>query len=883
MGLADYLEGILNKTQYPVTFAAHEPRSLSRWLVRSAVKDVSAGWGGEPYLDEGARILLEGEAAVLPVDIQENHWRYYVSLSPNFQDPCLPASMFTPGPDKFLYALCNLYAREEQEVLLNAVTYLASPLRLWINGEPAVSASHDFVLKDTLIRVRLRKGNNVVLAELPLDLRYPLTAHEFIVRLQPVDRLLGGEETYDFLDQGRIERMRSALTIIPEKVFIHPGEPVRFLVLPRYVGAGAGGAVWARLESMDGQALAVVETECSRPAEITIPDGVKGTIRFTAGRVDGSGFSAPVHLFSGDFAAESLTLLTEAGRRRDIRGEVLTSVQGMMEEPALFGELHQYVLYEVWDDILRLWGEFRSFLDRPEAAEPKGFTEIFPSGYIFHRPKQAGDDHLIARVHLPQHFDPVQAYPLVLFLADRFGRHYPAELPWIREMPLEHAIVVNLMGIGRLNYIDDLELVRAISDIVSGLPVDRGRIYALGFCTGAMKAFRLGMTMPDLFAGIASVSGDFRLNVQQPEYEWLDNLGDTPVIGLYNYEDWFFNTSRTIASLKRLKNARFRLYTGFMHTELHTLNSSRQLIGALTVSEKERYPRQIRFRVLDPAFLKSHWILSEPSEKSEPLPRIEAEIVAPDEIRISVEYTAGVQLLLSREDMKLTSSIRIFVNGRAATVTIGPYTRVKLRISAGQLTAEAEPITEPAFREAYDAIRADDQLLGIKRIYLRPCTVAVPAARSGFTRKLAYLLQNPIRERYVYYKYDSCSEDELTPERMRGRNYVFIVDAREMSRLQRSLTEAAGVAPEPAGLLWKGRTYPGNYFALLTMQNPWDPANLLLLALFNNDSLHDEMIRLLNGFDTDPRFHEEALIYHNGSCHVIRSREENTISLGGNV
>jgi dienelactone hydrolase len=882
MCLNDYLERLVTSAHYPITFASHVPRPLNRWLVRAVIHEPAAARDAKPCLDESARILMPFEAQSLPVEERESQWRYYASTSYTvFQDPCAPSDVFTRGEDKLLYALCNIYAEKSSEVLLNAVTYQASPMRVWINGELALSASHDFVTKDALLLVHLKEGNNLVLVEMPLRIRFRLNEHGLTLKLQPLDRMLAGRETYPFFDPDRLEVLRNSLGIYPEKVMAEAGSKLEYVVLTRHIGGPPPGKITVSLETLQGVTVSSIETDCGRSGAIGLPAGFAGVLRLTARNADGSRISPPVHLFSGDWEQESGRLLESASRRPDIDSGVIASMRGLIGMPEMFQESNQYIGWEAVDTLLRMWGELCAYPDRPEGTGVSGYAEIFPSGYAVHRPRQVGDDDLVCRVHLPQGFRRDRDYPLVVFFADRFGRYYPMELPWIRDLTLENAIVLDLNGIGRLNYVDDLEVLRAISDTVSSLPVDRGRIYAIGYCTGAMKAFRLAMAVPDLFAGIVNMGGEVRLSVNQPEYEWLENLGDTSVISLCNIEDWFFNFSRVKASLERLDRLKLELYTGFTHTELHALHDSRKLLRELAASTRERYPRAVKFRVLEPGYNKSHWVVAEPSVVTMEKPCIAAELHSRSEIRVTMEHMDGFLLLLSREDMDLAGLIRIVVNGWAAAVAVDSYTRVSVRVSGESFYVTAEPLSEFQFRQCYDRIRADESLLGIKRVYLNPCKVIRPAVRSGFTRKLAYLLQNPIRSRYLFYKYDSAAEEEYRPEEPGFGNSIWIIDSRSMSAAQQRLAEATGLTLGPDRFGWQGEVWEGDYFALVSLPDPYHPEGLLLMALYNSESVEAEMIRLMNEFDTNRLFFRVAVLFHQGRYRTLAGREPAALAPGG--
>ena len=894
MGLNEYLENLVATVHYPITFGATEPSTLSRWMVKAVTAPNAGPWGTEPYLDEDGRTVYVYETSILPVETLERNWRHYNSdLIEVHQDPNKPGTLFSPGPDKWLYAVCNVYALEDSEALIKILTYMPAPIRVWINGELVIASNENFVVKDVLARVRFKAGNNVVLAELPLHLRVSLTTQEFIVKIQPLPRLLSEPAKYEFIDPELFETLERSAWIVPERVDVRGGERLRLLVLSSYLrgGAGQGQPMLVRLEGVDGDTLATVRTETGQAATLPIPEKASGTLRIRAEGVENGAdiHCKPVHLLCGDFAVERESLLRQAAGRQDIREEIVSSMRQWMELPKSFQEVNQFVPYDVYDSLLERMAEFRASLNAPERLYLRTYPEIFKDRYAVYRLKDTKDASIAYVVNLPEHYDPDRKYPLVVYFHDAQGRNFPSDLPWTKRFSFSEAIIVQMVGIGRLNYTDDIGVIRTIGEIVQELNADRDRIYGIGFCTGAMKLYRVGFIAPDLFAGIATIVGDARIDPNAPEYEWLDNLGNTTVYGLCSDENWFFNSSRKIDLLKRLKKSQIRLYAGFYHNEFNTLHNSRALMRRLVATDKERFPREIDFTVLEPCFSKSHWLRVKRIADLRERASVKASIVSRQAIEIYADNAGELELLLSPEEMGLDSEITLLANGRRMFARLARYSRATLSIGDVATSLTVTNLSKEAFIAAYDAIGADETQLGIKRLYTGPCTIVKPSGRSSFTTKLSYLLQNPIRDRYIYYKYESCRESELSLEHTSERNFIVIVDARSPSLQQTRLLEAIGLKLEPERLTWRGQSYDGDYYAFISCPNPWFADRRVMVVAYNGDGLDGEMIGLMNSFDRNPLFYYDAIIYHHGRVHGLRheaAKSESELeseSLGGVV
>lgn len=242
MGLNAYLEEIVSTTHYPVTFAADEPRSLCRWLVSAARKPNlaaggrSRGWkrAGEPFLCSKPRLCpRRSRSSAGGIAARTSGSRSSSRSSPG---------MFIPERDKMIYSVCGVYAVRETEAVLNIIAYFPAPLRVWLNGVPLVAGTESFVIKDTFVRVKFREGLNILLVEMQSMPALPLTAQEFLVKLQPLDRLLDAagnrSSDYEYFDLELLEHLRDSLTLYPEKTDVLPGEELRVAVLPQYVRDG---------------------------------------------------------------------------------------------------------------------------------------------------------------------------------------------------------------------------------------------------------------------------------------------------------------------------------------------------------------------------------------------------------------------------------------------------------------------------------------------------------------------------------------------------------------------------------------------------------------------------------------------------------------------
>src|ERR1700761_863930 len=143
-------------------------------------------------------------------------------------------------------------------------------------------------------------------------------------------------------------------------------------------------------------------------------------------------------------------------------------------------------------------------------------------------------------VHVPAGDDGTTPLPVVVALHGAFStaREFERESSFSALADRERFIVVYPQGIGlgdwfrhwnsghccgkaRKKNIDDVGFVLAtVDDVARRNPVDRARIYLVGFSNGGMLAYRIAAEHPDIVAAVAVVSGTIGGVPAASEPEW---------------------------------------------------------------------------------------------------------------------------------------------------------------------------------------------------------------------------------------------------------------------------------------------------------------------------------------------------------------------------
>ena len=153
----------------------------------------------------------------------------------------------------------------------------------------------------------------------------------------------------------------------------------------------------------------------------------------------------------------------------------------------------------------------------PEVVEDAAALEAAPAdngspvGVIHRRREPPLADYSL---YVPESYSPSRKWPLIVCLHGAYGRGDHYLWAWLRPAksraylllaPKSLDVTWSIMQPGR-----DIGSVKAIlEEVCAEYAVDRDRVYLSGLSDGGTFTYLLGLSQPDLFAGIAPVAGDF--------------------------------------------------------------------------------------------------------------------------------------------------------------------------------------------------------------------------------------------------------------------------------------------------------------------------------------------------------------------------------------
>lgn len=230
---------------------------------------------------------------------------------------------------------------------------------------------------------------------------------------------------------------------------------------------------------------------------------------------------------------------------------------------------------------------------QPEVAPSIGFAFGVPTdttGTLLPRDFPADDPALVSRyyLYLPSGLDESRTWPMILYLHGRSLRGtnltmltrygLPARLQDDGSFPF---IVVAPQLPGGESWTDTDRLARLVEEIASRYPVDRSRIYLIGYSMGAGGVWRTAVDYPGLFAAAAPTAAW----TPDPSQAIAAALRDLPIRIDHGTADEVAPYARAEAMAEALEAAgvevAFETYAGADHGELTRIYSQDDLYAWL--------------------------------------------------------------------------------------------------------------------------------------------------------------------------------------------------------------------------------------------------------------------------------------------------------------
>ncbi|MCX7923426.1 MAG: hypothetical protein N3B21_15665 [Clostridia bacterium] len=869
-----YLKSLINNCTQYITFSGDKPANLNRWLIKSELADKHSIASLNPYISKDERILSGDEINTLPKDEAEANWRFF-DAGITFGSNTPEREIFTGRVDRYIYCLCNVYCQKQQDILMYINTPI--PIRMWINGQLAFTSSHYYHQKPYTIAAKFNEGENSVLVEKLAFLKSNPTAMDvryFSVSLKPLDYLLDKRLKHEvFFDRRVFEYMDKSYNIAPDRAFYLPQHETGLVVLPKYITSSQEDKIKVSVLNSAGQEVQSIFTTTSRQIVLDIAKEINGVLYIKAEGVDNQRFGE-AFVFRGNFEEYRDLMMHRVQQRLDCNESIIDIIKGITEIPevdtgvikgtteVINGMLYGYILENLF--------EIEKYIYSPDSSSNKKMpTDIFKRRFMAFKKSEIDGEATAYTIHLPEGYKPNKKYPVVIYLMYGYGSSkYPANMGFILNRQFQDAILVGMCGRGDLRgeYIDEINTINIISDIVENLNIGKDKVYLVGTCAGVVRGFALAAIMPGAFTAVANTSGGYILG--EADREFLKNVDNTVIYHLVNIENLAWNVSATMHVSKWINKAKTWGYYNFTHEEFDEIFNTGKLVKHLIREKKDKFPVQVQYTTYEPIYNKSYWVKIDRMDCIGAKAIIKANIQGKELITIDTENIKAFSMLVDKNSMGLNNNIETRVNNINLKFDIPKYSLVSIIIEGNKATGQVSKLTREEFNALYNRIRIDEALMGIKQIYLKKCTVVIHDAadqdEKALTDKLLAMLKQPLKERIRNYRYSATYESSLKPELLSMGNFIYVIDSRNVSELQQQVLNEAGVKAGAVALNYDGKEFYGDYFAVLKRKNPFNSQCNALIIAYNNNAFLEELHKLFSDFGMNPKLYNDEIIFNNG-------------------
>lgn len=304
------------------------------------------------------------------------------------------------------------------------------------------------------------------------------------------------------------------------------------------------------------------------------------------------------------------------------------------------------------------------------------------------------------RAYLPPGYTPSRRWPLVLNLHG-YNPENPPYVKW-EQIDARHHRWADTYGVivveplGRYNSwykgIGAQDVLRCLALAKARFAVDEDRVYLTGWSMGGGGVWEIGTRRPELFAALAPVFGgwDDRLFLTKTQREALtprqrfvaaayssfaraESLMNVPVFVNHGTDDEYVSVSHARFVVRTLQRWGYKVrYWEHPHGthDPDKLGHEPELLTWLLHQRRTRHPRHVRIAALELGAASAYWVRVENREDPLRFIRVDAEVVAPNVIRINTDNVLAITLSPPAELVDPGRPVQVDWNGRALPPTV---------------------------------------------------------------------------------------------------------------------------------------------------------------------------------------------------------------------
>ena len=451
-------------------------------------------------------------------------------------------------------------------------------------------------------------------------------------------------------------------------------------------------------------------------------------------------------------------------------------------------------------------------------------NEICPGNNDIYYRSELDEKIYTYSVYLPKQYSADKKYPLILnHAAGQYSS--PTELFDYNNYDLD-AIFANIpeRGVTLGSYVAEAAMNETLADIERRFEIDKTRISAIGFSSGAAASWLQASLTPERFAAIAPCAGYFapELTSNLRELRILDiesDVDEKAILKVREHLDEF-------NSIKGYSLINTKTYP---HILLGQLYLNRAILSELIEKSIDYFPCEINYKAIHNRHLRAYWITVH-SIRSANIPgHIRARIEAPESINVECSGVTGFTVSLPPQITGNTVSIEVNgdllqwdrANGQSVSVICSDNGDVRF--------GEKDYVGFRIYRG-----------LGLIDVYLKPVRILNLCGGSKSVSDSAEKFASPQmntydRKIYVNYPiYTTGNIESLGAEHCS----IIIFDCCTNGGFGDYLRSMCEIGTDENGFKYLGRHYDGEYCVMQIVRHPIDPSCSILYINANSEGVY---------------------------------------------
>lgn len=437
-------------------------------------------------------------------------------------------------------------------------------------------------------------------------------------------------------------------------------------------------------------------------------------------------------------------------------------------------------------------------------------------------PSKIDNSIQLCHIYTPDNYNPNTQYPLFLGLAT-----YSDCYSLVHQHNHSPTICVDaaLRGVTLGSYLGEAAVFETLEFIRKIFSIDDQEVYLFGYSNGAFSAWMLSENYPDKFAGMISIGG-------APFLQSLKNCSNLHIVNITSEMDTVYESGYKKPSkiLNQFKNYNGILKSNMNHDEISLMMYNFNTYTDLLQHKSDRFPSSIQFETFRHKHRKAYWIELHSISFGMKSASINADIVNPHYIKISVNNADGFTVTIPPQICKNDFTVKINYTFAFEFTNYEENQIHFIKSDKGYCIRNQKP-------EATTSKKGT----GILDIYLNSLSIVTMDNLNKNIQTIAESLAKPYTSGYIEettVRYPIVTPENLDDEKLKNNlALISLVGNQKESTIYQLFKNLAPIKSDSDGYRYKDTFYNGNYVVMQIIANPYNVNHSILLVETNHESL----------------------------------------------